>query len=312
MYRNKKDKDEIRQIIGYTFKNEKLLLQALTRRSALNEGRQESSIGDFQRLEFIGDRVLDMVISDILFDNHPDWNEGQLTEELSRFTNNSGPLYEVAKRLKLGKFLILGSGEEQINLRDNVKALSDALEALVGAIWIDSDHNYKFMKQFIRKQFRVLNLMDFNQEYKEQTVKIASKQMFFDVMDDIVPELAEFGFGSRGMSVSELLTYQRMKRKATKPLTGLAATYEKYLEGPKDSDNSSDERKEEEFDGKDELFSEYSSDEEKEESDDKNEILSEFCSVPLSESSSPRFFSSSSSSSALPAILEARDGLTLM
>jgi dsRNA-specific ribonuclease len=262
MYRNKKDKDEIRQIIEYTFKNEHLLLQALTRRSALNEGLQKSGIGDFQRLEFIGDRVLDMVISDILFDNYPDWNEGQLTQELSRLTNNSGPLHEVAERLKLGKFLILGSGEEQMNVRRNVKALSDALEALVGAIWIDSDHDYKFMKRFIRKQFRTLKLIDFNEEYKEQTVKIASKQIFFDTMDDIIPELAEFGFGSRGMTVGEILNYKHMQKKATKPLTGFAASCERYLERTSDnsdnsnsSDKGSDEEKQEDPKGKGEASS---------------------------------------------------------
>jgi dsRNA-specific ribonuclease len=259
VYRNKKDKDEIRQIIGYTFKDEHLLLQALTRRSALNEGLQKSSIGDFQRLEFIGDRVLDMVISDILFDNYPDWNEGQLTQELSRLINNNGPLYAVAKHLKLGKFLILGSGEEQINVRSNVKALSDALEALVGAIWIDSNHDYKFMKRFIRKQFSILRLIDFNEEYKEQTVKIASKQMFFDTMDDIIPELAEFGLGSRGMTGLEMIRYQHMQKKATKPLTGFAASCERYLETSSDNSNSSDknsdEEKEEDPKGKAEALS---------------------------------------------------------
>ncbi len=267
------------------------MLQALTRRSALNEGRQESSIGDFQRLEFIGDRVLDMVISDILFDNYPDWNEGQLTQELSRFTNNSGPLYAVAKRLKLGEFLILGSGEEQINLRNNVKALSDALEALVGAIWVDSDRDYKFMKKFIREQFGILRLIDFNEEYKEKTVEIASKKMFFDIMDDMVPELAEFGFGSRGMTGSELIAYQRMKIKATKPLTGLAASCEKYLDSPEDSDNSGEEGKEEE-------------------SDDKDRVFSQLCSASLSQSSSSRFFSSTGSSSTPLHILKTRDDLT--
>ncbi|CAM4430056.1 MAG: Ribonuclease 3 [Legionellaceae bacterium] len=72
----------------YQFKDEKLLLQALTRRSASNEGLQKFYIGDFQHLEFIGGRVHNLVASDILFELHPNWNEGKLTTELNKITNN--------------------------------------------------------------------------------------------------------------------------------------------------------------------------------------------------------------------------------
>jgi ribonuclease III len=92
MYRNKKDHQKITRVLGYEFKNEKLLLQALTRRSGLNEGRQKSHIGDFQRLEFIGDKVLNLVVSDVLLENHPTWSEGELTKKASEFVNNKGPL----------------------------------------------------------------------------------------------------------------------------------------------------------------------------------------------------------------------------
>jgi ribonuclease-3 len=92
MYRNESDRRKIERALGYQFKDEKLLLQALTRRSALNEGRQESTIEDFQRLEFIGDRVLNLVVSDVMFENNPAWDEGRLTMEVSRFVNNKGPL----------------------------------------------------------------------------------------------------------------------------------------------------------------------------------------------------------------------------
>lgn len=144
----------------YEFKNQKLLLQALTRPSALNEGRQSREIEDFQRLEFIGDKVLNLIISDILMEHHPIWSEGQLTQETAKYVNNSGPLSVVARNLGLNNFLIMGRGEElNNNARDNDKVLSDATEALIGALWLDSNRNYGFLKDFIIEHWRLLGLM---------------------------------------------------------------------------------------------------------------------------------------------------------
>jgi ribonuclease-3 len=150
MFRNKSDDDKLAKILGYTFKDQTLLLRALTRTSGLLEGRQKKEIGDFQRLEFIGDRVLNLVISGLLLKFNPTWSEGRLTQKLAQYTNNNGPLAHVARRLHLGDFLIMGVGEERNNsARENVKVLSDAMEALIGALWLDTNENYEFIKEFI-------------------------------------------------------------------------------------------------------------------------------------------------------------------
>lgn len=235
MYRNKGDRKKLTQILGYSFENESLLLQALTRTSALNEGYQVKDIGDFQRLEFIGDKVLNLIISDIIFDNYPDWKEGQLTSEVSNFTRNDGPLAAIARNLQLGDFLIMGIGEERNNrARENTKVLSDALEALIGAIWIDSENDYKFLRKFITQQFKVLNLLDFNKEYEEYTIKYASKVIVQEAMDDFMssalPEIWEVESGRHGVTGAESTKHIFLQQRATKPLKGVAASLNNFLQ----------------------------------------------------------------------------------
>ncbi|CAM4420940.1 MAG: Ribonuclease 3 [Legionellaceae bacterium] len=196
MYRHKEDNEKITKIIKYKFKNENLLLQALTRRSALNEGLQKSYIGDFQRLEFIGDRVLNLIISEILYDIHPDWKEGQLTTELNNFTNNNGPLADIAKNLKLDKFLILGAGEEMLSLRKDVKVLSDAFEALIGAIWLDSNNDYTLIKNFVKDQFILVGLIDSNEIEQEPLAEFNYNEILEEVRSEIIETaFPDFDYG---------------------------------------------------------------------------------------------------------------------
>lgn len=160
MFRYKDDYAKLCKILDYEFKDKRLLLQALTRLSGLNEGRQLTEIGHFQRLEFIGDKVLNLIISDILLETYPGWNEGKLTQETAKWVNNNGPLARVARSLQLGDFIIMGRGEEKHNLaRENTKVLSDAMEALIGALWLDSKKDYSFLRNFIEKHWLSLGLI---------------------------------------------------------------------------------------------------------------------------------------------------------
>lgn len=177
MFRNKNDFQKICKILGYEFKNTNLLLQALTRRSALVEGRQSREIDDFQRLEFIGDKILNLVISDTLMAFYPTWREGQLTQETAKYVNNKGPLVAVARRLQLNDFLIMGRGEEMNNqARENNKVLSDAMEALLGALWLDSNRNYDLLKKFVLEYWGPLGLMPAEQ-YQDLTKIIFDYEM---------------------------------------------------------------------------------------------------------------------------------------
>ncbi|MCL1903567.1 MAG: ribonuclease III [Oscillospiraceae bacterium] len=121
------------EIIGYTFKNKKLLEQALTHSSS------ETSNGGIcnERMEFLGDSVLSVVVSKYLYDNLKKKPEGYLTKLRSNFVCEDA-LYRYAKSINLGELLIMGKGEERTGGRDRKSILSDAFEALIAAIYLDS------------------------------------------------------------------------------------------------------------------------------------------------------------------------------
>jgi len=127
------------------FKNRALLEQALTHSSAVPELRagkedgKESSlvVGNNERLEFLGDAVLDLLASEYLLENFPDWTEGQLSKSRARLVNERS-LERAARRLGLGEHLRLGRGEEKTGGRDKPALLADGFEAVVAAIFLDA------------------------------------------------------------------------------------------------------------------------------------------------------------------------------
>jgi ribonuclease-3 len=120
--------------IGYRFKNRDLLERALTHPSYHYEHPETS--GDYQRLEFLGDSVLGLLTADRLIAEHPDCDEGALTRFKSRIASGEA-LAGQARRIDLGNELLLGKGETGNGGADRDSNLEDALEALLGAIWLD-------------------------------------------------------------------------------------------------------------------------------------------------------------------------------
>ena len=123
--------------LKYTFTNPELLTAALTHRSSSNgsTSRNHGEV-DNQRLEFLGDSVLDLVISDILYHHEPHLKEGDMSRIRAGLVCEAR-LAEVARRLNLGPALILGPGETHGGGREKVSVLADAVEALLGAIFLD-------------------------------------------------------------------------------------------------------------------------------------------------------------------------------
>ena len=121
--------------LGYQFKNRALLENALTHSSYANEHR-ESGLTSNERLEFLGDSVLGMVVADHLFREHPDMPEGELTRTRAALVCE-GSLVEVAKALELGKYLRLGKGEDAGGGRERPSIMADATEAVLAALYLD-------------------------------------------------------------------------------------------------------------------------------------------------------------------------------
>lgn len=127
---------EIENRLGYRFNNEFLLMEAMTHKSYSNERPQEPRPPFNERLEFLGDAVLELVISDYLFRSYPLLSEGRLTRIRSELVNEHS-LAALARNLNLGSWLLLGKGEELSGGRDKESLLADFVEALIGAVFAD-------------------------------------------------------------------------------------------------------------------------------------------------------------------------------
>jgi ribonuclease III len=122
--------------LGHTFRDPSLCEAALTHKSWLNEAQPASGRRDNERLEFLGDAVLALVISDLLMRTFPDRSEGELSKTRAVIVSESG-LAKAAEALALGPWIFLGRGEDQAGGRRKPSILSDALEALFGAVYLD-------------------------------------------------------------------------------------------------------------------------------------------------------------------------------
>lgn len=126
---------DLQNKIGYQFKNPALLNEALTHSSYANEHKSQH-IKYNERLEFLGDSVLSIVVSDYIYKNCPELPEGELTKLRATLVCEKS-LYEFAKKIDLGKYLILSKGERNNGGTDRPSIISDAFEALIAAIYID-------------------------------------------------------------------------------------------------------------------------------------------------------------------------------
>jgi len=125
----------IQQRLGYRFNDQSLVLTALAHKSYINEAPQVEH-GDNERLEFLGDAVLDLVVSCKLFDYDPPLTEGAMTRVRAEAVSETS-LASVARSFGLGELLLLGRGEALTGGRDKDSLLADALEALIGAVFCD-------------------------------------------------------------------------------------------------------------------------------------------------------------------------------
>ncbi|MGC6477551.1 MAG: ribonuclease III [Ilumatobacteraceae bacterium] len=131
---------QLQQSIGYKFSDSELLRRALSHRSWIAES---DDVVSNERLEFLGDAVLGWVVADLVYSDFEDWDEGVLTD-LRKSVVNASALAEVARDIDLGTYLLLGNGEDAAGGRNKESILSDALEAVFGAVYIDAGSQQAF------------------------------------------------------------------------------------------------------------------------------------------------------------------------
>lgn len=154
--------EELEKELSYSFKNKELLRTALIHKS-YNEGLQKD-LPDNEKLEFLGDSVISLVITDYLYRQYPLLREGELSK-LKAHLVSSNFLHKIARTLRLTDFVFLGKGEEKNDGRNNKKIGSALFEAVVGAIYLDS--NFKVASSIVFSYFR-----ESLERFEEKAIKV--------------------------------------------------------------------------------------------------------------------------------------------
>jgi len=158
--------------ISYTFQDISLLNKALTHKSYVNENSQ--SLKDNERFEFLGDSVLDLIVSGYIIKAFPDFAEGTLSKIRAAVVNESC-LAELARQIDLGRYLLLGKGEASSGGREKNSLLANAYEALAGAVYFDSNLETALeiylpvLDKEIAKYAKTVRFRDYKSELQEYT-----------------------------------------------------------------------------------------------------------------------------------------------
>ena len=184
---------ELQQKIGYTFENMGLLITALTHSSYANEGKKHGK--NNERLEFLGDSVLSIIVAKHLFLNYPSMPEGELTKLRASLVCERA-LDEFAAKIDLGKYLRLGRGEEMTGGRSRPSILADAFEALLAAIYLDGgfDEAERFVLGFIPKGLDVHKagkLADYKTALQEIIQQNREERIEYRLVDEHGPDHAK-------------------------------------------------------------------------------------------------------------------------
>jgi ribonuclease III len=192
------DKNKLKSLqktLGYKFKDRDLLLQALTHPSFL-QGLENSQFHN-QRLEFLGDAVLGMIVADEIFNAYPEEREGFLTKGRSTICHGKG-LTKLAKNLKLDDYLRLGRGEKKAKTKERSQILGDCLEAIIGAVYLDGGYKpaRKLVLQWVGPLFKELKADMVTINYKGALQEwsqshLGDNRFVYDLIDTSGPDHAK-------------------------------------------------------------------------------------------------------------------------
>ena len=177
--RDKKNREEqlskLQTALGIKFKNKKMLNQALIHRSYLNE--HSHGLSDNERLEYLGDSVLGFVVNEYLFKRFENYNEGELAK-IKSVVVSENVLSEAAIELGIGPFLLMGKGEDVTGGRERTSILANALEAIIGAYYLDSGFKdmRRFVLGFLKKHIERINSMTYQRDPKTALQEYVQKK----------------------------------------------------------------------------------------------------------------------------------------
>lgn len=180
---------ELQDKIAYAFKDERLLKQALTHSSFANE-QKINKLGNYERLEFLGDAVLELVTSEFLFKENKDMPEGQLTRLRASMVCEPALAY-CARDIELDKYILLGRGEESTGGRKRDSIISDVMEAVIGAIFLDGgiDEAKRFINGFVLSDLEdKILFLDSKTLLQEEIQKYSTTQLRYELVREQGPD----------------------------------------------------------------------------------------------------------------------------
>lgn len=169
------DFNYIENKLGYKYKDKNILLNALTHSSHNNESKSKQ-IQNNERLEFLGDATLELIISEYLYRNYPDLTEGEMTKMRARIVC-SDTLAEAAFKLGIGNLIILGKGEAKSGGRKRKSIMADAMEAIIGSIYLDGglEEARNFIVTQLKDVIRNVEKKEYNKDYKTLLQEIVQR-----------------------------------------------------------------------------------------------------------------------------------------
>ncbi|SRR5579884_39035 len=186
------DLSALQQRLAYSFQRPERLRQAVTHKSYINETK-DKAIDDNERMEFLGDAVLDLIISEALVARFPNAPEGDLSKMKSRVVSE-GTLARIAKGIDLGRYLYLGRGEERTLGREKSSLLADATEAVIAAIYLDGglpaarDVVIREFEPFLQELTRPEITVDYKTELQELCQKEFESLPTYQVIRETGPD----------------------------------------------------------------------------------------------------------------------------
>lgn len=176
------------KIIGYRFNDIKLLEKALTHTSYANEKKSDRSFNN-ERLEFLGDAVLEILVSEYLYFNYRDLTEGQLTKFRAKIVCEP-TLARLAKQIELGKYIYLGKGEMLTGGNERASILSDAFEAIIGAVFLDGgfDKAKGLVNRVVLEHLKRVGVKNLFRDYKTELQEVIQSESSTPIVYKIVKE----------------------------------------------------------------------------------------------------------------------------
>ncbi|MBN1497175.1 MAG: ribonuclease III [Spirochaetes bacterium] len=167
--------DRLQKAIRVKFKNRNLLKRALTHRSYVNESG--GGIMDNERLEYLGDSVLGLVVNEYLFREYEQYREGELAKIKSAVVSEA-TLSKLARSIDLGRFIFMGRGEEHSGGRDRSSILANTVEAIIGALYLDSGLKTcrKFILSLLRDEIGMVNSLTYLRDPKTALQEYVQKK----------------------------------------------------------------------------------------------------------------------------------------